>query len=171
MAKKYTGYVQVKIPIQSTKLQKELLNVVNSETAHREAHRILGEMCTPFVPKGLTGNLRRSMHVYPSCVKWESEYAHYQYTGVVYKDNFPGMSPDGNTIIGWRSPARIKKKKTNRELGVPGEYKGWKFGYTTPGTAHHWLDAAMKGRGKNNYSVAVTKMLKKLAEKNSKKKK
>lgn len=160
---KYTGYIQVKAPLKPTELQKKLLGLVNNEKAMRETHRILGEMCQPYVPDGRTGGLRRSMKVYPSAVKWETPYAHYQYTGVVYAPNYPIM--DGDTISKWRSPAGRRKRKTDRELGVPGEWKGWTFGYSTPGTTHHWFDKAMEGRGKNNFSVAVTKMLKKMAEK------
>lgn len=163
MPSKYTGYVLIKAPLQPTELQKRLLAIVNNEKAMREAHRILGEMCQPYVPEGDTGGLRRSMKVYPASVKWEAPYAHYQYTGIVYGPNIPIVRQ--GIVTRWRSIPNKRKKKTNRELGVPGEWKGWKFGYTTPGTTHHWYDKAMEGRGKNNYSVAVTNMLKKMAEK------
>lgn len=158
---KYTGYIRVKAPLKPTELQAKLLKLVNNEKAMRETHRILGEMCDPYVPEK-TGGLRHSMKVYPTSVKWETPYAHYQYTGVVYAPNYPIMM--GSTVVKWRSPAGKRKRKTNRELGVPGEWNGWKFGYSTPGTTHHWFDRAMEGRGKNNFSVAVTKMLKKMAK-------
>lgn len=159
---KYTGYVQVKAPLKPSELQKQLLAIVNNKEAMREAHRILGEMCEPYVPME-SGQLRASMKAYPTSVKWETPYAHYQYEGVVYSPNYPLIRQ--GIVVGWRSPAGRKKKKTNRELGVPGSYMGWQFGYTTPGTAHHWFEKAMAGRGKNTYSINVTKMLKTMAKK------
>jgi len=159
---KYTGYIKVTAPLKPTKLQQELMDIIGSEKAMRGVHRLLGEFCEPYVPKK-TGGLRAAMKAYPGSVKWETPYAHYQYTGVVYAPNYR-IERNGE-IIGWYSPAGKKKRKTDRELGVPGEWKGWKFGYSEPGTAHHWLDKAMEGRGKNNYSIAVTKMLKQLAHK------
>lgn len=157
---KYTGYILVKAPLKPTELQQKLINIIGTEKAMREVHRLLGEFCEPYVPKN-TGGLRASMKAYPGSVKWETPYAHYQYTGVVYGPNFPIIR--NGIVTGWKSSAGKKKRKTNRELGVPGEWKGWKFGYSEPGTAHHWFNKAMAGRGKNNYSIAVTKLLKKLA--------
>lgn len=160
--KKWTGYIHVEAPLKPSDLQAQLLDIVKTDTAMREAHRILGEMCEPYVPKS-SGGLRASMKAYPSSVKWETPYAHYQYEGVVYGPNYPIIRQ--GIVTAWRSPAGKRKKKTNREIGIPGEWKGWKFGYTTEGTGHHWFDQAMKGRGKNQYSIAVTRMLKALAKK------
>lgn len=158
----YTGYIHIKHSIKPTEIQTELMKTIGNEKAMREIHRLLGEFCEPYIPKK-TGGLRASMKAYPGSVKWETPYAHYQYTGVVYEPNYRIMK--GGTIVGWHTPAGTKKKKTTRELGIPGEWMGWKFGYSEPGTSHHWFDKAMAGRGKNSYSIAVTKLLKKLASK------
>ena len=160
MAGKYTGFIGVKAPLKPTKLQQELMGIIGNEKAMRAAHRLLGEFCEPYIPLR-DGGLRASMKAYPSCVKWESPYAHYQYIGYVYEDNIPIIR--NGKIVRWYSLPGVKKKKTKRRLGTPGKLLNWKFGYYTDGTGDHWLDVAMAGRGKNNYSIAVTKMLKKMA--------
>lgn len=158
--KKYTGFISVVAPLKPTELQTKLIGIIGTEKAMRAVHQLLGEFCEPYVPKN-TGGLRAAMKAYPKSVKWETPSAHYQYMGIVYAPNYL-IGKEGSKGI-WRSPAGKKKKKTGRELGVPGEWNGIKFGYTTKGTSHHWLDKAMAGRGKNNYSIAVTRKLKELA--------
>ena len=181
MAREYSGHLRVKAPLIPTKLQRELLDLINDKEVMREAHRMLGEMCNEYVPMK-SGELRRSMKAYPKTVRWETPYAHYQYMGEVYGPNVPIVTGgtltgfykvsgrtyprfSGGTITGWFSYPGLKKRPTGRELGVPGYWKGWKFGYTKAGTTHHWFDEAMKNGGKRNYSRAVTEMLKKEAKK------
>ena len=160
MARQYSGHIRVEAPLKPTVLQRMLLAIINDKEAMREAHQILGEMCNKFVPSK-SGALRQSMHAYPKSVRWETPYAHYQYMGEIYGPNYPIIRK--GVITGWYSKRGVKKSPTGRELGLPGEWMGWRFGYTTPGTKHHWFDEAMKNGGKRNYSVAVTRMLKKRA--------
>lgn len=168
MARSYTGHIRVKAPLKPTVLQEKLLRIIDDKEVMREAHRLLGEQCNKYVPKK-TGALRASMKAYPQSVRWETPYAHYQYMGEVYGPNYPILSSFKSTnhhdglIIGWYSRPEVQKVPTGRELGVPGEWKGWRFGYTTPDTHHHWFDEAMKNGGKRTYSIRVTNMLKKKA--------
>lgn len=169
MARTYTGHIRVKAPLRPTVLQDKLLKIINDKEVMREAHRLLGEQCNKYVPKK-SGALRASMKAYPQSVRWETPYAHYQYMGEVYEPNYPILSSFKSTnhndglIIGWYSRPGVQKVPTGRELGVPGEWKGWRFGYTTPDTHHHWFDEAMKNGGKRTYSIRVTNMLKKKAK-------
>ena len=161
MARKYSGHIRIKAPLRPTVLQAKLLALINDKEVMRDVHRLLGEFCEPYVPKK-SGALRASMHAYPQTVRWETPYAHYQYMGEVYGPNHPIIRQ--GTIVGWYSTPGMPKHPTGRELGIPGEWKGWRFGYTTPGTKHHWFEEAMKNGGKRNYSVAVTRLLKKKAK-------
>lgn len=161
MARTYSGHLRLKAPLRPTVLQQKLFAITSNQDTRREAHRILGEMCNPYVPKK-SGALRASMKAYPQTVRWEVPYAHYQYMGEVYGPNIPIITK--GTIVGWYSIPGQKKHPTGRELGVPGEWMGWKFGYTTPNTKHHWFDEAMKDGGLRTYSLRVTNMLKKKAK-------
>lgn len=111
----------------------------------------------PYVPKE-SGELRRSRRVYPDKITWGEglPYAHYQFAGEVWGPNRPITSK--GTIVGWYSVA--PKHKTGRELGVPGEWKGWTFGYTTPNTKHHWTDV-YSGKLKLDTNKKITEYLKK----------
>lgn len=168
MAREFTGQIRVKKPIQGTDLQRKLLDIIDDKEVMREIHRKLGERCEPYVPYK-TGKLRASMRPYPQTVRWETPYGHYQYEGEIWGPNKPVFSSatsrkfGSSIIIGWRSGT--SKHRTGRELGIPGYYRGWKFGYTTPGTAHHWLDRAMANGGLRAYSISVTALLKRRARK------
>lgn len=119
-------------------------------------NQIIGDAINQYVPSN-TGTLRQSMTVYPDRVTWGEgiEYARYQYNGEVYGRNIPITK--GGVVVGWFS--RGPRYPTGRELGVPGEWKGWTFGYTTQGTQHHWLDA-YRGQVKSNTNRYITNFLK-----------
>ena len=129
--------------IDATDLQQKLLNLIGNSEVKRGVNQIIGERANKYVPMK-SGALRSSMHVTPTKITWGEglDYAHYQYNGVVYARNIPISSL--GTIIGWYSKPGVSKVPTDRELGVPGEWKGWTFGYTTPGTEHHWIDGMMR---------------------------
>ena len=165
----YTGYIKVKADMPNTVLQKKLFDLIGNKEVMRKTHQILGEMCNDYVPYDPDSNhkgLRESMHAYPNSVKWETPYAHYQYVGKVYETNRP-ISKDG-FITAWYSTPGTTKIPTSRRLGTPGTYKGWKFGYKTPGTGDHWYDAAMKNGGRRTFSLRVTNMLKAEARRRNK---
>ena len=98
---------------------------------------IIGNKLNEFVPLK-SGALRGSMTANAEGVHWGAglPYARYQYEGEVYEVN-KAIYRKGR-IVGWKSPVGIPKTPSGRELGVPGELDGWVFGYTTPGTMHHW---------------------------------
>ena len=147
--------------VPSTALQKRLVAVLNNNKVMREAHQLLGELCNPYVPMK-SGNLRLSMKAYPKSVRWEVPYAKYQYEGEVWGPNKPIYR--SGSIVGWKDIPISEKSPTGRELGLPGFWRGWTFGYTTEGTKHHWFDEAMANGGKRTYSIRVTNMLKQEAK-------
>lgn len=104
-----------------------------------DINKKIGDAINPYVPKR-SGALQDSMEVFEDRIVWGKglAYAQYQFGGQVYGKNYPIVR--NGTIIGWYSKKGVKKTPTRREIGVPGELRGWKFGYTTPGTAHHWVD-------------------------------
>ena len=162
MAKEPEGTILVKEILKGTALQKKLYALLNDKEARREAHRILGERCNQFVPMK-SGELRGHMHPYPQTVRWEMPYAKYQYQGEVWGPNHPVYDNNGR-IIGWETES--PRRPMGRMLGAhPHEWKGWRFGYTTPNTGHHWLDKAMENGGLRAYSISVTAMLKRRARK------
>ncbi len=148
--------IRVRISVDSQSLDGKLSKLINNSDVMREVHRLLGEQCNKFVPEK-TGALRASMNPTPEFVSWSTPYAHYQYEGEVYGPNYPIMR-EGN-IVGWYSRPGVQKYPMGRELGIPGEWKGWHFGYTTLGTHHHWLDEAMKNGGKQEFTKRVNKLL------------
>ena len=121
---------------------KELEAAIKDDACMTEVHNTLLRFCAPYVPKQ-QGILQGSGIATPEYAEWNTPYAHYQYTGEVYGPNYPIMY--GKQIVGWHSP--LKKHPTGRELGIPGEWNGWQFGYTTPGTGHHWDQKMMRERG------------------------
>lgn len=159
-----------------TRKQQELLALLKSNNARKEMNQIILDAANKYVPTK-SGALRDSGYVYPSRIGWNTPYARYQYGGVVYGPNIPGLM--SGTLI-WRRGRR--RGPTGRMLGDnPGTmlvqpkfvwtkrgYRRasskvlpvlWKFGYTTPGTKHHWLREAWTrdGRSINN---KITRKLK-----------
>lgn len=142
----------------TTKLQEKLLALIDDDEVKIGVNQIIGERANKYVPMK-SGALRASMEVDPDSITWGSDipYAHYQYEGVVYAPNRPITSQ--GTVIGWYTPVGVTKAPTDRELGIPGEWKGWVFGYSTPDTTHHWVDKMLQleRRGMNNQITAYLK--------------
>lgn len=149
------GAAEVEINLGSLERMEE--NVKEAQKKLNE--RILAD-CTPLVPMD-TGALRRSGCFpdgpYGNWIEWGrglKPYARYQYFGEVYGPNHP-ITKNG-TIVGWFSKG--KRRPMGRELGVPGEWKGWRFGYTTADTKHHWFDEA-RDRHMNEWTELVRRTL------------
>lgn len=157
------GYVKVTTNIINTALQKQLYALINDRNVKQQAHEILGDMCKDYVPFK-SGNLYDSMEATSKYVTWKVPYAHYQYEGEVYGPNIP-IIRDG-IITRWFSKGA--KYPTGRKLGNYHVWKGWQFGYTTPGTGDHWFDKAMANGGRRTFSLRVTNMLKAEAKKRNK---
>lgn len=130
----------------SASMQDLLSRLGNDPEIRKRYNEIIGNAINQFVPMK-SGALRISMRFDAESVHWGESlpYAHYQYAGIVWGPNFPQRNEDG-TIIGWRSPIGVgSKHPTDRLLGAtPGEYDGWVFGYSEPGTMAHW-DAPYTG--------------------------
>lgn len=173
--------------ITPTKLQKKLLSLINDEEVRIGVNRIIGNKVNEHVPIE-SGALRESMRVDADGITWGEglAYAGYQYRGEIYGRNYPIylnpgwiiMGDNGipqNTgqqdsmqrqIIGWWSLPGEEKVPTGRELGKPGNYMGWRFGYSDPNTHHHWIDETIKNRNELiSIQVQVTNYLKREAKK------
>lgn len=144
-----------------TKKQDKLIAMLNDPEVRTKVNEILGTYINKFVPStnGDEGALRKSMSATPDSITWGNglPYARYQYNGEVYGPNLPIIRQ--GTIVGWYS--RKPKHPMGRELGVPGEWKGWVFGYTEPGTKHHWDEEFSKNRRwKAQANIEITRELK-----------
>lgn len=132
-----------------TKKQKELVRMLRYDSKIRtQINMYIEKAIRPYVPMSAekkSVHLRNSAIVTERGIRWGSglPYARYQFMGQVYGPNFPIKVGEGENvaIIGWRSRKGQHKHPTGRELGVPGSLLGWTFGYTTPGTRHHWTRA------------------------------
>lgn len=138
----------------SRKMQ-TLIDMLNDPSVKTNINQTIGQALNQFVPMK-SGALRQSMYADSEGIHWSTDYAHYQYAGIVYGPNLPGWM--GNTA-GWRSPSI--KYPTGRELGAfrtlslrpvwvltGNGYRRanandptihWTTGYTTPNTSHHWV--------------------------------
>lgn len=146
----------------STKKQQQLMKLLNDKNVRTEVNTRILNAINNFVPMK-TGALRQSGYATSTHIGWgqnlPAPYARYQYNGLVYVPNRPITK--GGTIVGWFSPPGQHKHPdpNGRELGVPGEWKGWRFGYTTPGTRHHW-DRAFQYQVKQKTNLEITRYLK-----------
>ena len=150
--------VKIELDKFRTKRQQQLLKLLNDPKVQKRINQYIADAIKPFVPKK-SGKLRRSVIVGPKSISWGRglKYAHYQYEGEVYGPNHPIIKR--GTIVGWYSTPGMTKYPTGRELGVPGEWRGWKFGYTTSGTRHHW-DRAFTYQVKLKANQEITRYLK-----------
>lgn len=141
-----------------TKVQQKLLKMLDDKAVRKEINTRVKDAINQFVPMK-SGALRKSAIVTHKSISWGRNlaYARYQYGGEVYGPNLPIIQ--NGTIVGWYSIPGRKKHPTGRELGVPGEWMGWKFGYTTPGTHHHW-DEYFKYGVKMKTNLEITRYLK-----------
>ena len=141
-----------------TDKQQELPKLLNDKKVQKQVNVYIKDAINEFVPMK-SGALRRSAVATHKSITWGRglKYARYQYYGEVYGPNYPITR--GGTIIGWYSKPGVKKHPTGRELGVPGMWRGWRFGYTTPGTHHHW-DNEFKYQVKLKTNQEITRYLK-----------
>ena len=159
-----------------TKKQQKFLAMLNDDSIKTDINERILNVINHFVPKK-TGALRRSGRATPDSIIWGEglEYARYQYGGVVYGPNLPGLEYGSPA---WRSRNGKRKHPTGRELGIPGsallrpkwqkdepgkpKYTGlvlYTFGYTTPNTHHHW-DKYFTYFPKMKTNLEITRFLK-----------
>ena len=145
----------------TTALQRKLSYLLQDAEVREGVLDIVKDAITPFVPQD-SGNLAENTHIENNEIVWDSPYAHYQYEGVVYGPNKPLWSY--NNIVGWQTLKDVEKYPTDRTLGTPGYLRGWTFGYTTPGTTHHWDKEMMKDRNARRImNIRITAYLKRMA--------
>jgi len=143
-----------------TKKQEKLLQMLNDKKVKIAVNTRIKDAINQFVPKK-TGALRASAQAHADYISWGEglkQYARYQYYGQVYGPNHPIIR--GGRVVGWYSTPGRRKHPTGRELGVPGYWMGWRFGYTTPGTHHHW-DKYFRYLPKMRTNLEITRYLKK----------
>lgn len=146
-----------------TKKQEKLLAMLNDDSVRVNVNTRIKDAINKFVPMK-SGALRQSAEATKDSIIWGNglPYARYQYYGQVYGPNHPIIR--NGTIVGWYSTPGMKKYPTGRELGVPGYWKGWRFGYTTKGTHHHW-DRYFRYLPKLKTNIEITRYLKKECKK------
>ena len=146
-----------------TTKQQKLLQMLNDKNVRKNANVILKDYINAFVPKE-NGALRRSTIVTHQSISWGRglPYAHYQYEGDIYGPNFPIIK--GGRIVGWYSKPGMTKHPTGRKMSayVGNDWLGYHFGYSEPGTEHHWdvkfnNDAQWKAKA----NIEITRYLKK----------
>lgn len=167
--------VNIQVAKFRTKKQDKLIALLQDKSVQKEVNEKIKDAINDFVPMK-SGALRRSALVTHKSITWGRglKYARYQYGGEVYGPNFPGAI-NGNPA--WKSsPGEGSKYPTGREIGAfngvinlrprwqEGEprVKGtlpYKFGYTTPGTHHHWDEYFTYGP-KMKVNQEITRMLK-----------
>ena len=148
-----------------TKKQNELLELLNSKRVQKQANEILKDYINKFVPKD-TGALRRSAKVTNETISWglglDNPYAIYQYNGEIFGPNYPIIK--GGRIVGWYSKPGQKKYPTGRMMGpyrAGNSWLGYNFGYSEPGTSHHWDEKFRKSlRWKAQANREITRYLK-----------
>lgn len=150
--------IKVDVKYTYSKRMQELINLLDDRNVKIHVNQMIADAIEPYVPMD-TGKLRRSLYVGPNVISWGRglNYAHYQHEGEVYGVNVPITS--GGTIVGWYSRPGVEKRPTGRELGVPGEWHGWRFGYTMPGTQHHWTEVYER-QLKSDTNREITRYLK-----------
>ena len=78
------------------------------------------DYCQPYVPaspdRTLEFSAQVSTDIGSGTVIWNTPYAHYQYTGIVYGPNIPIIDPETGVLMGWFSPPGRPKHPTDREL-------------------------------------------------------
>lgn len=177
--------VKVSKFITPTILQQKLLDIIDNDEVRRGVNKIIADRTNKYVPMK-SGALRESVKIGPKTISWGSglNYARYQYGGEIYRTNYPIIQGgtlsgffrkagkrypffQGGTITGWYSIPNLQKVPSGAELGKPGEWRGWRFGYTTPGTHHHWIDEMLRTE-KRSMNIQITNYLKREARKRNK---
>lgn len=135
----FTSVIEVDVETNTAKQQK-LLAMLNDKRVQKQANVILKDYINYFVPKR-SGALRNSARVTSETISWGHDLAYgiYQYEGQIYGKNYPIIR--GGRIVGWYSKPGVKKYPTGRWITsytAGNEWLGYPFGYSEPGTGHHW---------------------------------
>lgn len=163
MATSFTSVIDIDVSEFKTTKQQKLLKMLNDKRVQKQANEILKDYINHFVPKH-HGALRRSAVATYESISWGHGLAYgiYQYEGEIYGKNYPIIR--GGRIVGWYSKPGVKKHPTGRKTqpyDPANEWKGWPFGYTTPGTGHHWDRLFNKDRRwKAKANIEITRYLK-----------
>lgn len=149
----------------NTKKQKKLMDMLADKQVQKEVNIRTKDAINHFVPKD-TGALRRSAQVTYNMISWGAglaQYARYQYYGNIYGKNYPIVR--NGKIVGWFSKPGVKKFPTGRQISAyhyGNELMGYPFGYTEPGTQHHWDEKYKKSLiWKARANIEITRYLKK----------
>ncbi|MCH5210437.1 MAG: hypothetical protein J1F01_05670 [Oscillospiraceae bacterium] len=136
-----------KVDIDFSKIESKLANITDDKTM-LEIHNALARYCDPYVPMQegmLTGNL----NITPEYVQYNSPYAHYQYTELVYGPNIPVIK--NGEIVGYWSPPN--KHPTGAQLNH--NVKGQKHALASS----HWDKRMMEDKG-DEFTEEVGRIIK-----------
>ena len=95
-------------------IEKQLESLDDPDTM-QQVHNTYAKFLDPYVPMD-EGVLAHDVTVTPEYVQYNSPYAHYMYTGIVYGPNIPIMS-DGE-IVGYWSPPNQANTQRERVLTI-----------------------------------------------------
>lgn len=153
--------IQVRTDDVKTALQRKYEALISDDNVLIGVNEIIAKAAEKYIPTD-TGNLATDRTVTPETVTWNASYAHYQFVGEIYGPNFKRWS--GSNIVGWTSPpGENTKYPTGRKLGKPGFWKGWPFGYTTPGTGPNWIKELWSNE-RRSLNIKITNYLKRRAK-------
>lgn len=93
-------------------IEKQLESLDDPDTM-QQVHNTYAKFLDPYVPMD-EGVLAHDVTVTPEYVQYNSPYAHYMYTGIVYGPNIPIMS--NGEIIGYWSPPNQAKHPTGASI-------------------------------------------------------
>ncbi len=114
------------------------LNIENGGSTHKyfteRCHVYMG----PFIPGGVSGEINESAELSTDEIAYNSPFAHYLHTGILYVDPETGSS--------W-----ARKGQTKISTGKALEYH-------TPGTGAHWDEKMWNSKGEKIISEVQKKM-------------
>ena len=132
--------------------ERKIKSLTDDETM-TQIHNQLGVFLNPYVPMD-EGILAGSTVATPQYLQYNSPYAHYMYTGIVYGPNIPITDADGNIVGYWSRPG-----ETKHPTGAQIQYSGDKH----PLATREWDKAAMRDKGdvfKNDVETILKRKLK-----------
>ena len=125
-------------------IERRLANLADDKTM-LEIHNAFARYMEPYVPMD-EGMLAHNIEITPEYVGYNSPYAHYQYTGLVYGPNYPII--ENGVIVGFYSPPN--KQPTGAQL----QYSTDKH----PLATDHWDKRMMEDKG-DEFTAEVGKIL------------
>lgn len=116
-------------------IEQRIASLSDNDTM-QQVHNTYAKFLEPYVPMD-EGVLARDVTITPEYVQYNSPYAHYMYTGIVYGPNIPIVK--NGEIVGYWSQPNQEKHSTGASINYSKEKH--------PLATHHWDKAAMDNQG------------------------